>query len=295
MASRPRATKPGRRHRALAAALLAWMFLLGAPQAALAWHETYLALGDSLAFGFNQATFNLLDREADPAAENPVDFDRGYVDDLGHELAAYVPGIEIVNDGCPGETSYSFIRGPCEYGLTYRLHHAYWRGRRTAQLQDAVHYLRTHAGRVSLLTLDIGGNDALEVIYACKGASACIGEREPALVAQVSSNLHRILAKLRSADRGGTIILLGLYNPFGASIADAREVIARLNVAEAAQAVRFGAGFADPLPEFNPSGTAEPETICRLVNVCGELGDVHPTYAGYAAMAELLLARYLAR
>ena len=33
------------------------------------------------------------------AAENPVAFDRGYVDDLGRLLQAYRPGIEIVNDG----------------------------------------------------------------------------------------------------------------------------------------------------------------------------------------------------
>jgi lysophospholipase L1-like esterase len=274
--------------------LVVSIVLLLAPASAPAEHQTYLALGDSLAFGFRQATFNSLNREGDPAAESPVYFDKGYVDDLGRLLQPYRPGIEIINDGCPGETTTSFIKGPCEYQLEYRLHHPYHGGRHASQLSDAIHYLDTHPGRVSPITLDIGGNDALGVIYGdCESASACIASHEPALLSEVARNLRLILARLKAHDHGAQIIVLGLYNPFGSSIAGAGELVARLNATEATQARIAGARFADPLPVFNPPEPLEAPTICRLLSVCEELHDIHPTYAGYEELANLLLAQYL--
>jgi lysophospholipase L1-like esterase len=271
--------------------LLLCVLLSLSPAGASAAHQTYLALGDSLAFGYTQGTFNSLNREGDPAAENPVDFDRGYVDDLGRLLEPYRPGIEIVNDGCPGETTDSFIEGPCSYGLTYRLHHPYVGGSRSSQLSDALHYLRTHRGRVGPVTLDIGANDALKVIYTdCERAPTCINARAPALFAHIASNLAVILRRLRAAYPRGRILVLGVYDPFGTSIAGIGGFFSDLNATEAAQARIVGARFADPLPAFNPE-LLEAPTLCRLVGVCDE-GDIHPTYAGYEVLAELLLAQY---
>ena len=292
MASRHRVSHPGRRrHRVAGIASLLCLLSAALPGAASAAHRTYLALGDSLAFGYTQGTFNSLNREGDPAAESPVAFDRGYVDDLGRLLQPYLPGVEIVNDGCPGETTDSFIGGPCSYQLTYRLHHRYFGGSRSSQLSDALHYLRTHRGRVSPVTLDIGANDALKVIYTdCHGTPTCINARAPALFAHIASNLGVILRRLRAADPRGRILVLGVYDPFGGSIAGIGGFFTGLNATEAAQARRVGARFADPLPVFNPE-LLEAPTLCRLVGVCDE-GDIHPTYAGYEVLAELLLAQF---
>jgi len=293
MASRPTAPNDARRGRRVAG--LALVLSLAAcvmPGTALAAHETYLALGDSLAFGYTQATFNSLNREGDAAAENPVAFDKGYVDDLGRLLQRYRPGVEIINDGCPGETTDSFIEGPCPYELDYPLHHPYFGGTHASQLSDALHYLKTHRGRVSPITLDIGANDALKVIYtACERAPACIAARAPALFAHLAANLGLILRRLRADDPGGRIIVLGVYDPFGAAIAGIAQFFTELNAVDAAQARKVGARFADPLPAFNPA-LLETATLCRLVAVCGD-GDIHPTYAGYEVLAELLLAQYL--
>jgi lysophospholipase L1-like esterase len=279
--------------RTLAVGVLAASAFAIAPASALAVHQTYLALGDSLAFGYTQPVFNSLYSASDPAAENPVAFDKGYVDDLGRLLQRYRPGIEVVNDGCPGETTESFINGPCAYQLTYRLHHPYWQGPRTSQLSDAVHYLKTHPGRVSPITVDIGANDVLEVIYGdCAGAPECIASHAEALLGHVASNLHLILRRLRAGAPRARIIVLGLYDPFAASITGVASILARLNAREEADSKSVGARFADPVPVFDPPGALEAPTICRLVGIC-DYGDIHPTYAGYEALAELLLQRYL--
>src|ERR1700682_3758944 len=62
--------------------------------------STYLALGDSLAYGFHQAQF-----EAEFPAINPASFNDGYVDDFGAALKFFHPGLQVINDGCPGETT----------------------------------------------------------------------------------------------------------------------------------------------------------------------------------------------
>ena len=72
--------------------------------------SSYLALGDSLAFGYSEAKFDSLYPD-----ENPADYETGYVNDFADVLKLFNPGLQIVNDGCPGETTESFIHGPCAY------------------------------------------------------------------------------------------------------------------------------------------------------------------------------------
>src|ERR1700730_132356 len=63
---------------------------------------TYLALGDSLAHRFHQPQF-----EARFSNINPASFNDGYVDDFGAALKFFHPGLQVINDGCPGETTES--------------------------------------------------------------------------------------------------------------------------------------------------------------------------------------------
>jgi lysophospholipase L1-like esterase len=271
---------------ALVVALVALLTLAFVPPAgATRPHKTYLALGDSLAFGYSQAKFNSL-FPAEPASA----YNTGYVDDFGHVLRLFQPGVQTVNDGCPGETTDSFIAGPCTYGLRFPLHHPY----SGAQLADALSYLGAHPNAVSPITIDIGANDALGVTEGlCKLEAKCVAENAPTLFAHVAGNLGVILSQLRAAAPHARMIVLGLYNPFGESIAGADALTAKLNEVEASVAATVGARFANPLPFFNPPGALEQPTLCTLTNICTPLHDIHPTDLGYAVLGGLVLGQYL--
>jgi lysophospholipase L1-like esterase len=278
---------------ALLVLVLAVLFLAPNARASKPQHS-YLALGDSLAFGYQQAKFNRLFPNEDPAA-----FDTGYVDDFGHALRLFDHGLQVVNDGCPGETTDSFINGPCQYQLAFPLHHPYVGGPSSSQLSDALAYLQANGNAVNPITIDIGANDALGVTEGtCKLEPTCIGEHAPALFAHIASNLGLILADLRGAAPRAKIVVLGLYNPFGPSLAGADELTAQLNAVMKQVASTVRARFADPLPVFNPTGPREQPTICLFTNMCpapssGESPDIHPTDLGYAVLAALVFKQYV--
>ncbi len=275
---------------ALVVVVVALVLLWPAPGAAAAKPQRgYLALGDSLAFGYQQAKFNSLFPNVDPAA-----FHTGYVDDFGFVLRLHDRDLKIVNDGCPGETTDSFINGPCQYQLAFPLHHPYVGGPSSSQLSDALAYLAAHRKFVNPITIDIGANDALGVTEGvCKLEPPCIAEHAPALFAHIASNLSLILTDLRGAAPHSKIIVLGLYNPFGPSLAGADELTAQLNAVMKQVASTVGARFADPLPVFNPPGPGEQARVCLLTNFCTELHDIHPTDLGYAVLGGLVLKQYL--
>jgi lysophospholipase L1-like esterase len=241
---------------------------------------SYLALGDSLAFGYSQAKFDELYPD-----ENPADYETGYVNDFANVLKVFDPGLQIVNDGCPGETTESLIKGPCAYQLEFPLHHPYAAGPDSSQLSDALAYLEAHPGSVNPITIDIGANDALGLIETtCKLEAACIAAGAPAVL---------ILGELRAAAPHAQIIVLGLYNPFGETITGGDALTADLNEVEAKVAAGVGARFADPLPFFNPPGALEAPTICLLTNMCTPLVDIHPTTLGYKVLGGLVLQQYV--
>jgi len=75
--------------------------------------QTYLGLGDSLAFGYSQQLFN----ENEPKGEPPNAFNNGYVNYYFKALKLGKHGA-LTNNGCPGETTNSFIgNGPLEAAL----------------------------------------------------------------------------------------------------------------------------------------------------------------------------------
>jgi lysophospholipase L1-like esterase len=253
----------------------------GPPQA------SYLALGDSLAFGYSQAKFEKL-----LPNENPAEYNTGYVDDFARLLRFGNPKLQVINDGCPGETTESFIKGPCEYQLAYPLHHPYVGGPTSSQLSDALAYLQANPN-TNPITLDIGANDALGVIeHTCEKKVECVVKEAPALFAHIAANLGLILGDLRGADPRATIIVLGLYNPFGEKLPGGNALTAQLNEVMDKVAEAVGARFADPLPVFNPPGKLEEPTICLLTNMCNTPEDIHPTDLGYGVLAGLIAKQY---
>ncbi len=150
--------------------------------------KSYLALGDSLAFGYSQQLFN----ENEKTGESPSAFENGYTNDY---LAKINTGgdYQLINLGCPGETSASLIgttlaaelnvalagklpipvtgEEPCEYhrvdGL--RLHHEY--GGTKSQLESALTVIAEEKAKgtpVKLVSLNDGANDELHEVAKLK-------------------------------------------------------------------------------------------------------------------------------
>jgi hypothetical protein len=143
--------------------------------------QAYLAVGDSLAFGYSQQLFN----ENEATGENPGAFMHGYVDNYRNFLGK----VALYNDGCPGETTDSMIgngplatvmtaafgttgEAPCAYhyvdGLP--LHNEY--GGTNSQLENALEEIKNHAihsaVHITTISLNIGANDELHQIAKCE-------------------------------------------------------------------------------------------------------------------------------
>jgi lysophospholipase L1-like esterase len=138
--------------------------------------KTYVALGDSLAFGYSQQLFN----ENEKLGESPTAFENGYASDYYNKYVNVSGKFGYVNYACPGETTGSLIgNGPllakiqaavpgvtgeaaCAYHFADHLpmHNEY----SGSQLESAIATINADkaAGKpVKVITLDIGANDQL--------------------------------------------------------------------------------------------------------------------------------------
>jgi lysophospholipase L1-like esterase len=141
----------------------------------------YLALGDSLSTGGG----------ATPG--------HGYVDDVYAALSARVPGLQLENLGCAGDSTQRMIHG----GLCTN----YATGN---QLGDAEAFLLAHPGQIAFATIDIGGDD----IDGCASGGVLNPTCVTNSLARINTNLAFILSTLRNA--AGSIPLIGMnyYDPF---------------------------------------------------------------------------------
>src|SRR3984957_17932674 len=156
-------------------------------------HGTYLALGDSVAFGY-------VPPQAVPAPNysDPRSF-VGYPEDVARAL--HLP---VANVSCPGETTASFpLPGAPSHGcenapgssVGYRTEfplHVQYRG---TQMQYALRYLATHH-HTRLVTINIGANDA----FLCEEttADACASPAElEAVLKEIQANLTTIYTEIR--------------------------------------------------------------------------------------------------
>ena len=220
----------------------------------------YLALGDSIAYGIQ------------PDKGGQLIFDTGYVDPFAARLRKLSPTIKVVNYGCPGESTVTFVRGGCP-GLREgpKLHDSF----RGTQLKAALSFLRAHAGQVSPITLTLWGNDLAPLSARGKGA--------PKAIASFASRFHSILEQLRSAAPTATVIVTGAWNPEVNQVKKTEPLYRSLDAAIARTAAASRARVAKIYPVYNPPGNIT--RVCKLTYVCTK-GDPHPNDAGYRAMAD---------
>lgn len=165
----------------------------------------YLALGDSVAFGYNPLLVHA------GLAGNPSVF-VGYPD-----IAARTLGLQLTNASCPGETTGGFISTTngqdfrClgyRFGLGLPLHVSY----PGAQLAFALSFLATHPN-TQLVTMDIGANDVFKLQSdVCNFDPKCISDNLLKVLQAIDLNLRFIYGEIRNvAHYTGMIVTLSYY------------------------------------------------------------------------------------
>jgi lysophospholipase L1-like esterase len=253
-------------------------------------HEQGLALGDSVVFGYIT--------QAGHAYVNASNF-IGSPEYLSEMLRA-----EIVNAGCPGETTSSFLsssgadNGCRAFRSAFPLHVAYG----STQMAYAVNFLMEHRG-VRVVTIGLGANDAFLLEKACAAdpnPTQCIEAGLPAVLAAVGSNMATILAELRATGYGGVIVIVNYYS-LDYSDASGTALTALLNEAIAAPAKAYGAVVADVFSAFQQvvSTPLIGGKTCNagLLNVDPQdptqsQCDIHPTQSGQRLIAKTTAGAY---
>ena len=240
----------------------------------------YLALGDSIAYGFQPTK--------KPGTRASA-FDTGYVDVFAARLRRLSPHIKVVNYGCPGESTLTFTRGRCSgFADGFKLHNAF----RGPQLRAAESFLRAHDGEVSPITLTLWGNDWLPLLLdKCEGNVTCVRAHGPRTIASIGARLTSILRRLRAAAPSAEIIVTGAWNIDPRHLPQFESIYRSLDESIARAASVSDARVAKARLVLNPPGTVRKQQsrLCKLTFICSK-GDPHPTDAGYRALGNAFMA-----
>jgi len=254
----------------------------------------YLALGDSVVFGYREAT-NL----PTPDYNDPTDF-RGYPE----ELAAML-GLRLTNAGCPGETTASFIdktaqsngcenhwdsttaaSAPGGYRTLYPLHTTY----AGSQLRFAKRFLIDHPG-TRLVTLTLGANDGF--LCQTQTSDGCVGEVNT-LVTTIRANLTRIFKALRGkAGYAGQLVVVDYY---AMDYSDTFQTgsIKLIDDAIAAAGAPYNVKIASGFDAFERASAQAGGDVCTAQLVTALTGGgcgVHPSVAGAVVLAQAVARR----
>lgn len=306
---------------ALALAVSAFVLAPVAGAAAPPPTTTYLALGDSLAFGYTQVKHT-----ENAPGDSPAFFEKGYTNQYAKRVRANKvennKGMVEVNDGCPGETTKSFLGvgkniglgGNCNYQSLFTtfgpgtaggpLHNPY-PGK--SQESNMLQILKggTPAHPITAISINLGANDELESISACKaevkkdmeekgfseqpkgsgenyttsnipGAiNACVAGGAPATFGTINANLEAIIGKIYgTGGYTGKVVLVGFFNPLTFFLPGSDALQKLLNEYLEANVVANNAGkvvFANPFVKFNGTSEgskSEQAKICKYTEMC---------------------------
>jgi lysophospholipase L1-like esterase len=247
---------------------------------------TYLALGDSIPFGENILL--------EPTRH--VDRYQGYPDFLSGKV-----GAKDVNASCPGETTGSFYdptaldngcrdfrrsgtTDPAAPDVRYETLHVAYDG---TQLDYAIAYLTNPKKHVSLVTLQLGANDLLLLLYGCLGDPTCIFTGIEGVLTTAGQNLATILYTIRAVGYTGQIVLPFYYSTNYADELTTQASYA-LNQVIAQIAPMFGAQTADVFSAWYAASGGDPCAAGLLIKLPDGTCDKHPSKAGAKLIAQTI-------
>jgi lysophospholipase L1-like esterase len=238
---------------------------------------TYLALGDSVAYGFDPTIAN-------PTPEKFV----GYP-----EIVAEVKSKRLKNAACPGQSSKSFLAGGFDVGCeefrqAVGLHVPYT----GTQVNFAVSELLSNK-KIDLVSVSIGGNDLSLLQAQCAGPTfaLCVEAGLSAVLYQYGQNLTQILISLRSQGKyNGKLVLVKYYSPSADPLF--QQAVVALNLVMTTVGAQFGARFADGFLAFYfasvPNG-GDPCAAGLLIRLSPTVCDIHPSPRGRNLLAAAVL------
>lgn len=249
--------------------------------------HSYLALGDSVVFGYiTKAGFEYA---------NPHNF-VGYPDYVSQALR-----FNTTNASCPGETTAGFIsatgadNGCRPFRANAALHVSYT----ATQLDFATTFLKTHHD-TRLVSIGLGANDAFLLESACALDPQCIANGLPQLLATISANMRTILDAIRATHFHGVLMIVNYYS-LDYSDAPATGLTQLLNQAITSSAAADHAVVADAFDAFKAAANTQfaGGNTCRagLLNASPQnqfLCDVHPSQSGQQLLAHTVENAYAA-
>ena len=244
----------------------------------------YLALGDSLAFGW--VPLELGGNPADP------DGFVGYADYVAAGLRDH-----LTNAACPGETSSHLVDlngadNNCGlYRSMFDLHAAY----AGTQLAFMDAFLAAHP-KTQLVTIDIGTNDLWVLVGQCGGMAnmACIMAGLPGVLAALGNNLDTIYGHLRLVDgyRHKLVALTTYSNDYANPVLTG--AVAAMDQVVAAHTLAWGGIVADGFGAFAVASAPYGGNPCAagllLVKTTSPLTcDDHASAAGHQLLAQTII------
>lgn len=252
--------------------------------------QEYLALGNSVAFGYDPLVVNSRN------AGNPDNF-IGYPTPVAAALKE-----NLTNAACPGETSSHFIAltgtdhgcGAYRFYYNFPLHAAY----NTSQLDFTDTFLQSHP-KTLVVSIDIGANDLFVLEDECGGADTpteinCILSGLPAMLATLSANLDTIYGHIRNLDGYHHKIVALTYYSLNYSDSFTTSVISQVNQVIADRTLAWGGVVADGFGAFAVASAAYGGDTCaaglRIVVSASPLTcDIHPSPAGRDLLAQAIM------
>ncbi len=242
----------------------------------------YLALGDSVAFGWH-------DGIADPW--NPHWF-VGYANYLAELIE-----LPLVNAACPSEASGSFLDavqpddGCRAFKASYPLHVEY----DSTQLEYARSFVAAHP-RLRLVTLQLGANDLQLMAKACAMDPACIASSVQGRMTALVGNVVAIVSSLRAAGYRGQVLVIDYYapntDPTYSMLIGALDQALALAVAAAGGLPGGGPVALVDVQEAFAAEAAEVGGDPCATGLINRLPDgtceIHPSEAGYRLIAQLI-------
>jgi lysophospholipase L1-like esterase len=261
---------------------------------AAAQDPAYVALGDSIPFGYNPTvpltTPNLLNNY------------HGYPQYVSEGLR----NLTLTNASCPGQTSSSFLKvnGPdngCnEWRANLPLFVAY-SSLQQSQLNYAISFLVAHPN-TRLLTITIGGDDLLLLSDVCTaqnpgnpaGIESCVLAGLGDVLVTYAKNLTAIYLAIRfQGHYKGPIVAVNYPSPDYTNAIETT-ALAELNEVTQGLTTLFGGRVADTFSAFAEKSAAYGGLPCAdqvglLFSVAPGVCDVHPTVLGQQLMGKLVL------